>query len=237
MKNYRLILFLPIILATTIQAQQRPTIFPDAVQTWEDNQNYYLTKAAYEKVMSYYEKEKGAPKHVSGDKKSGRSAWFLYVERLPDDGGLSVNENRGMAKGAARVFSQLESQVVQGNATKERVNGIVQEYEYLKRCYFVMEKDEAGKDKPADEIIFNKYSKKLSAGGTEAINMAEVMQRAQELMAAGKMEEGLALIKKSSEESISAMNLASSPEVVDLWIECLEEIVAIAYPVEISISM
>jgi hypothetical protein len=102
-----LLLFLPVVFIVTTHGQDRPTIFPGAVPQFESNEDYFLTNADYESVISYYTKEKGAPRHEddSGDK--GRSAWFLYVEMLPDDGGLYVSEKKGNSRGAARVFSLL----------------------------------------------------------------------------------------------------------------------------------
>ena len=230
-------LIMTLIITATVDGQQRPTIFPGAVPQWEGNPDYYLTRGDYSEVISYYTKEKGAPRHREDHGEKGRSAWFLYVERLPDDGGLSVNEKRGNYRGAARVFSQLKPLVVQGHLSDERVNEIEQKYGYLQQCYFVYEKSERGKDTPYDEIIFNKHNKKLGVGGTEAVDMDEVMKKAQELMSAGKMEEGLALMTQAREDMISGMNTANSPKAVDLWIECLEEIAANAYPIRLSISM
>ena len=114
---------------------------------------------------------------------------------------------------------------------------IVQKYGYLKHCYFVYRKNERGKDVPYDEIIFSKQDKKLGLGGTEVVDMDEVMQKAQLLMSQGKKEEGLALIKQANEDMISGMNTANSAKAVDLWIDCLEEIAVNSYPVKLAIAM
>ena len=236
-KAHIILLFFPVVFIVTTHGQERPTIFPGAVPQWESNEDYFLTNEDYESVISYYTKEKGAPRHEDDSGEKGRSAWFLYIEMLPDDGGLYVSEKKGNSRGAERVFSQLQSLVVRGHASQEQVNEIEQKYGYLKQYYFVYRKNERGKDVPYDEIIFSKHDKKLGLGGTEVVDMDEVMQKAQQLMSEGKTQEGLALIKQANEDIISGMNTANSAEAVDLWIECLEEIAANAYPVQLAIAM
>ena len=51
------------------------------------------------------------------------------------------------------------------------------------------------------------------------------------------MEEGLALLQKAKEDMISGMNTAKSSKAVDMWVECLEEIAANAYTVQMHIAM
>ena len=63
------------------------------------------------------------------------------------------------------------------------------------------------------------------------------MQRAQQLMSQGRMQEGMELLKKMTEDQLAGIHLATSPEATDLWVECLDEIASNAHDVSIFILL
>ncbi len=87
-----------------------------------------------------------------------------------------------------------------------------------------------------DEAIYDKYHKMLGAGGTEALNTEETMAKAQELIMAGKIQEGTALLESMRDGMVANMEYAGSEKAIDSWINCLGEMNAVKYPVRIRID-
>jgi len=103
----------------------------------------------------------------------------------------------------------------------------LRKYRHLQNYYYVQGEDEA---------IYKEYHKILGAGGTEAMNKEETMAKAQELIMAGKVQEGTALLENLRDGMTDSMEYAGSEKAVDSWIDCLEEINAVKYTVQIRID-
>lgn len=245
MRKIRLIFIIVLVSsAPRAESQQRPTIYPGAVpsisgrelklEDWQ--RGSYLTRDSYQKVKAYYVNENGEP-GSERDGERGKGAFFSYVRRMPDDVGVSVNERQGRSRVPNSIFSNLRGLAVQGIISDDRVNQIREKYSYLENCYYITREDESGKLVSVDDIIFREYEKKVDPGVTAEADADDMMERAQQLIAQGKMQEGLELMKKYQERQIAGIELATSPRAAEIWIECLEELAANAYDVQISIQL
>ncbi|MFW6277067.1 MAG: hypothetical protein ACOC1J_00240 [Prolixibacteraceae bacterium] len=85
-------------------------------------------------------------------------------------------------------------------------------------------------------LFYRRCHKMPGAGGTEAMDKEETMAKAQELIMAGKIQEGTALLENLRDGMTESIEYAGSEKAVDSWIECLEEMNAVKYPVRISID-
>ncbi len=63
------------------------------------------------------------------------------------------------------------------------------------------------------------------------------MEKAQELVMQGKTEEGTELLRKASENMQKGLEMGTSADAVDIWIECLDELASVAYPIEIRLQI
>ncbi|TVR74270.1 MAG: hypothetical protein EA408_03125 [Marinilabiliales bacterium] len=197
----------------------------------------YYTKDSYQDVRSYYVSEIGEPRMEEDDGDRGKSSFFSYQRRMPEDIGVRISGRQGRSRVPSRIFNSLNGLAVQGVIPESRVNEIREKYSYLERCYFVSEKDESGKLVAADELIYKRYEEKIGAGGVESESSEEVMERAQQLMAQGRMQEATELLKKMQEGQLAGAELATSPRAAEMWVECLEELAASAYDVSITIYL
>ncbi len=222
---------------TEAVSQQIPTVYPGAVLKNPGIKNHYLTKDNYSEVRAYYVNENNEPRREHDNGESGISAFFSYVRRMPDDIGVTVSERQGRSRVPYAVFQNLRGLAAHGVVDMDRVNEIEKKYSYLDRCYFVRKRDERGEVSSVDDIIFRKYENKLGIGGIETVDAEDIMERAQALMGQGRMDEAMELLQKFQDQQIAGIELATSPEAVDMWIECLDEIASEAYQVEIRIHL
>lgn len=207
-------------------------------RTREDYANFrYLTRDDFSKVRAYYVNENAEPRSQQDEGDTGKSAFFSYVRRMPDDVGVTVSERQGRSRVLSRILSKLEGLVLHGRITNDRVNEVKQKYSYLKDCYFVEKEDDSGEIMSIDEVIYNKYEKKIAYGGNEEIDQDEMIEKATELINSGKVQEGAELMKMAMDQQLAGAELALSPEVVDIWIECLEELASNAYTTLIHIQL
>lgn len=212
---------------TTNGLAQQPVEYPGAVPEYPENTSYYLTKDSYEKVRAFYVNTYGAPDYEKTETNSKRTATFYYKETFVESMGILLNEKRGNNRTVVQVFSELKGLIVREILTQARYDEIEKKYMHLKDYYYVDGEDEA---------IYKEYHKMLGAGGTEAMNNEETMAKAQELIMAGKIQEGTALLERMRDSMIDNIEYAGSEKAVDSWIECLEELSAIKYPVLIRID-
>jgi hypothetical protein len=249
MQKIRLLIILFLAVSFTRgECQQSPTLYPGSVpMTAEDeNRNHtreqyasfrYLTREGYEKVRTYYVKENREPRSESIDGES-RTAFFSYLRRMPDDAGVYVAKMGGRSRVPNRIFTTLGNLGAAGIIPPERAEEVENKYGYLAGCYFTMGKDERENVLTMDEVIYRKYEGKMGmASSVETMNQQQVMEKVQELMNSGRMQEGMELMKKFTEQQIAETQVAISPQVVDIWIECLEEIAANAYTVMIHVIL
>ncbi len=80
-----------------------------------------------------------------------------------------------------------------------------------------------------------KYLHKTGLGEFES--MDEIMERAKELMMQGRTQEGAELMRKASENMQKGLEKGTSADAVDIWIECLDELASVAYPIEIRLQI
>ena len=230
------------------ECQQQPTLYPGAVSRIKGEEtgfmkreqysmSAFLTKDSFDKVKAYYVSENTRPRHEQDDGKGGRSAFFSYVRRMPDDVGVTITERQGRSRVPAAIFSKLQGLAIQGVIPGSRVNEIKDKYSYLEKCYFIMERDDNGELVSVDDLIYRRYDRKLDPERSGEVDKEEIMQRAQQLMNQGRMQEGMELLKKMTEDQLAGIQLATSPEAADMWVECLDEIASSAYDVSISILL
>ncbi len=156
---------------------------------------------------------------------------------MPDDVGVTITERQGRSRVPAAIFSKLQGLAIQGVIPESRVNEITEKYSYLEKCYFIMERDDNGKLISVDDLIYRRYDRKLDPERSGEVDKEEIMQQAQQLMNQGRIQEGMELLKKMTEDQLAGIDLATSPEAADLWVECLDEIAYSAYDVSISILL
>ncbi len=243
-----LIILLLAVPFTRGECQQSPTLYPGAVPMTAADENSsrareqyasfrYLTRESYEKVRAYYVKENREPRSEDIDGES-RTAFFSYLRRMPDDAGVYVIKMGGRSRVPNRIFTTLDNLAGAGIIPPEQAKEAEQKYGYLAGCYFAMGKDERENVLTMDEVIYRKYEGKMGmASSAETVNQEQVLEKVQELMNSGRMQEGMELMKKFTEQQIAQTQVALSPEVLDIWIECLEEIAAHAYTVMIHVTL
>ena len=243
-----LLIFLVVAFPVKSECQQQPTLYPGAIPRIKGEEtgfmkreqysmSVFLTRDSYEKVRAYYINENNQPRSEQDDGRGGRSAFFSYVRRMPDDVGVTITERMGRSRVPAAIFSKLQGLAIQGVIPESRVNQIKEKYSYLEKCYFIMERDENGELVSVDDLIYRRYDLKLDPERGGEVDKEEIMQQAQQLMSQGRMQEGMELLKKMTEGQIAVMHLATSPEAADMWVECLDEIASSAYDVSISILL
>lgn len=206
---------------------QEPVEYPGAVNINPVNNNRYLTHDSYEKVREFYVGVYGAPHHENTQGETGKTATFFYEETNYEPRGIHLNDRRGNSKAVKNVFSELEDLVAMNILDQERYDEIEKKYIYLEDYYY------RGNE---DEDVFNKYYKDLGLGGTEAADQDKIMAEVQKLMMEGKIQEATTMMEDMKESMVSSMEYAGSPEAIDSWIECLEEIDRLKYPVMIRID-
>ncbi len=233
---------------TGAECQQMPTVYPGAVpmtaadensnRTREQYANFrYLTRESYSKVWAYYANENNKPRSEQDDGDRGRHAFFSYIRRMPDDAGVAIAERQGRSRIPNEIFSKLNGLVIQGIITEERAKEVEKKYRYLENCYFVHREDDNGDISRVDDIIFRKYNREFGITGSGQMNQDEMIAKAHELISGGRMKEGAELLKMATEKQIAGMQFSMSEEVVDKWVECLEEIASNAYTVLINIQL
>jgi hypothetical protein len=231
-------LFLPcfVVLFTSHAICQEPVVYPDAIPKRTGSNTEYLTMEPFNKVRAYYVNFYGSPDYEETHKESGANAQFLYEDTIFEPRGIYLTEKSGNARAVNRVFSELKGLMARGVLEEAEYNVIEKKYIHLKDYYYLHTPDERGKLISADEAIYGKYFRKLGAGGTEAHNIHETMAEAQALIMSGKIEEGKALMENMKKLMIGGIEHARSPQAVESWIECLEEINACKFPVKININ-
>ncbi|MFO7790751.1 MAG: hypothetical protein R6V32_09285, partial [Bacteroidales bacterium] len=216
--------FFPVVFCaiTAVYAQgQQPVEYFGAVAQFPESQNYYLTKDSYDEVKAFYVNKYGSPDHESKKEETKRAATFFYEETIFEPRGIHLSEILGNSRAVVHVFSELKGLIVREILTQAGYDKIEEKYKHLKDYYYVDGEDEA---------IYDKYHKMLGAGGTEALDTEEIMTKAQELIMAGKTEEGKALLESMRDGMISNMEYAGSEKAIDSWMDCLEELDAVKYP-------
>ena len=231
-------LFLAFICATAFSQTSSlyPKIYPGSIQQYETQKQNFLVKDSYEQVKAFYVKERGSPTNENNVGEKGKTAWFKYVDALPDPGGLRISFATSRNNSVNKAFNRLEEFANHGIISRELFDETKSKYEYLYNYYFVYGKLEDGRGFFMDEIIYRKYNDKMTSQGLNQQEMEKTIAKAQELMMEGKMEEGKALLEKMKDASISGMQDAASPKGAENWIDCLKEMAKNAYPVSISIS-
>lgn len=215
---------------------EEPVVFPGSIAE-RPGSNRYLTADSYEQVRDYYVDIYGSPHHEGEG-----NATFFYEETIYEPRGIHINHLGAGSKGAERVLSQLKRLVSMGEVEKreilseDRYEEIERKYRHLKDYFYTYEDDTTGRYILKDEAIFQKYHKTLGLGGTEAMDKEEIMAQAQELIMSGRVEEGTALLEQMKQSMVGDIEYARSPEAVDSWIECLEEMNACKYAVIIRVD-
>ncbi len=213
---------------------QEPSVYPGAAKQYLEGNHTFLTRDSYEKVKDYYQKEIG--KNARDDTRGpGLSCSFVYVPRKPDPDAVFITWHRGRSLATNSVFSELGKLIYGGVLSQDRYDEIHDQYGYLSRCYYVQVKDENGEITTRDEMIYQKYLHKTGLGQFES--MDEVMKKAQELIMQGRTQEGTELLKKATENMQKGLEKGTSADAVDIWIECLEELASVAYPIEIRLQI
>jgi hypothetical protein len=222
--------FLTIVFSTltaVYAAGQQPVEYPGAVAQIQESRDYYLTKDSYDDVKAFYVNKYGASHHESNADGTKRAATFFYEKTNFEPRGIHLSERNGNSRAVVRVFSELKGLIVRDILTQTKYDEIEKKYRHLQNYYYVQGEDEA---------IYKEYHKILGAGGTEALDKEETMAKAQELIMAGKIQEGTALLENLRDGMTDSMEYAGSEKAVDSWIDCLEEFNAVKYPVQIRID-
>ncbi|MCA1756367.1 MAG: hypothetical protein LC649_02785 [Bacteroidales bacterium] len=206
---------------------QEPVEYPGAINKTPENNRQYLTRDSYEKVREFYVDIYNAPHHENNQGETVKTATFFYEKTIYEPRGIHISYLRGDSKAVKKVFSELKGLIVMNILDQDRYDEIEKKYIYLKDYYYRENKDEE---------VFNKYYKDLGAGGTEAVDQEKIMAEVQKLMMEGKIQEATALMGDMKESMVSSMEHAGGPEAIDSWIECLEEIDKLKYPVMIGID-
>jgi hypothetical protein len=247
-KNRISITLLLAALFTGALCQQAPTIYPGAVPLTAADETSNLTRAQYasfryvtrdnfEKVRAYYTKENREPRSEKTDGLS-RTAFFSYLRRMPDDAGVTVVEAGGSSRVPVRIFNKLENMAAAGIITRESADEVKKKYGYLANCYFTQGMDDRENVLAMDEVIYRKYEGKMGMGSSvQPLSQEQMLEKAQELINSGRMQEGMELMKKFTEQQIALTQVALSPGVVDIWIECLEEMASHAYTIMIHVDL
>ncbi len=248
MQKIQLLFLLMAAFVAKADCQKVPTMYPGAVPLTAEDENRnrtregyatfsYLTRDNYSNVRSYYVNENAEPRYEQDEGDGSKSAFFSYLRRMPEDVGVTVSKRQGRSRVPSRIFSKLEGLVFHGIITKDRLSELERKYSYLEGFYFVNKKDESGKVMSVDEAIYNKYEKKIASGGSEDIDQEAMMEKAAQLINSGRIQEGAELMKRAVNQQLVGAELALSPEVVDIWIECLDEIASNAYTILIHIQL
>lgn len=236
MKKGTFLLAVFFLAATPSVFGQEPVLYPGAL-VQRPGFNYYVTTDSYEKVRAFYAGIYGEPNH-----QTEKTATFFYEETIFEPAGIHLYSKSPGSKGATRVFTALCRLKERGKAegkevlSRQRYDEIVRKYEHLKNHYYLYAEDERGNFLPEDEIIYLKYNRKLDAGAIEDMNVEEITQKAQQLLMQGKIEEGREMLERLQSSMTGHLEFSGSTEVVDEWIECLEEIDACKFPIIIRID-
>lgn len=206
---------------------QEPVEYPGAVMRIPGNNRQYLSHDSYEKIKEFYVGVYGEPDNVNKQDLAERYATFFWEETIYEPRAVHVLHRQGDSKAVKNVFSKLKGLIEMDILDENRYYEIEKKYIHLVNYYYLLDKD---------EDVYKKYNKKLGAGGTEAVNNKEIMAEAQKLLMAGKVQEGMAMMEDMKKEITDSIEHAKSPAAIDSWIECLEEISLLKYPIMIMIG-
>ena len=226
--------FFLLMLSAGLNAQRKPSVFPGALPISPGNEVHFLVNASYDEVKAFYVDENGEPRRVDDVGETGKRAFFQYYARMPDPDGVYIDYRTGHNRAVSRVFSELRGLMTIGHISQEEFNDLEKKYMPLRNYFYLKMENDEGELMGEEEIIFEKYRKKMGGAAEEADYQA-MMEKAQELMAAGRMQEGAELMKKAQSGMLEGLQTAVSEEAVEIWIECLEEMAASSYPVSVSI--
>ncbi len=228
-----LALFL-LMLSAGLNAQRKPSVFPGALPESPGNEMHFVVNASYDEVKAFYVKENGNPRHEEDASEAGKRAFFQYYARMPDPDGVYIDYRTGHNRAVSRVFSELRGLMTIGHVSQEEFNDLEKKYMPLRNYFYLKKENDEGELMGEDEIIFESYRKKMGGAAEEADYQA-MMKKGQELMASGRMEEGVELMKKAQLGMLEGLQTAVGEEAVGIWIECLEEMAASSYPIRLTI--
>ncbi|MFP4064011.1 MAG: hypothetical protein ACLFS0_00730 [Bacteroidales bacterium] len=229
-----------LLLCSAFVFSQEPIEYPDAIAERSNSNQRYLTNDAYEKVRTFYEAVYGSP-----DYEGDYNTTFFYEDTRYEPRGIHIYRiipGSERAKGVKKVFSELYSLVQRSKMgekeilTEARYDEILNRYKHLQDYFYPYQENESDKHISEDEAIYQKYYKNTGHGAADPENKEEIMERAQQLIMAGRVEEGTALLEKLKNTMTGDIEYANSPKVVDSWVKCLEEMDSCKYQVSIRID-
>ncbi len=123
---------------------------------------------------------------------------------------------------------------------------LCERYGYLDHAYFGLTGETAYDGRPLtrDQALYRDYVQKLDEGRAREVNIQEMMEEAQRLMAQGKMEEATALLEQMAAAQQQALGrditqMTERRQVEDRWDEWLgflKELDSLMYPTIVHID-
>jgi hypothetical protein len=240
----RFTLFFAIIMIAVVcygQSIYKPIapLYPGSVQTGS-SEGYFLSKDSYEKVKTFYLKDKGQPKsEITGEAKDKHAFYVYYTSpECPKMGsfdlGVNISTNSGNERAIEYVFERFQEGVFKQMITQREYDDIVKKYGYLKNLYYQYD---ANVRNTSAMAIYKKYDKMIKDNiEGQGQNLEEMSMQVQRLMAEGKMQEVAELMKQMQSATGALATDMTSGDEYELWKKCIEEIEKNAYTTQIRID-
>ncbi len=213
-----------------------PEIYPGAVPQFEGSATHFVSKDSFDQVLSFYVRKRGAPTSEQDLGNQGKTAWFKYVDQLPDPGGLTIAHATKQNRSVSEALRNLENVMTYQKAiTKEEFDAIKTRFDHLRGAYFIQNSLDNGRTFFKDEIIYRRCHDRMTGGSMDPAEMERMVMQANELMMSGRTQEGLDLIEEIRRAATANIQGITGRPGADMWIKCLEEMEENAYSVAIRI--
>ncbi len=219
---------------------RRPAPLPGSAPLCEGEDRYLLAHDGFEDALSHFGDLLGEPMTTGENRETGtRSAFFVYrTESQPNDVTLytGVRVIVGNSRnGVSLALEELRTAVQRGHLTQARYEQIETEYAELSTLFFRAHDDP---DRPVDEEIVERYRRFLRRGiWLELEDLQREIDRAMKNRDPEALERLQEMIAPDVERH---QRLLTTDEIVDHWLECLEEIRAAAesdaYPLYVDME-
>jgi|GEM_PF-2867614 len=222
-------------LAAGSYAQRKPSVYPGAVPFSPVSEMAFLINDSYDEVKAFYVKENGSPNREDDVGEQGKRTFFRYYARMPESDGVYIHYRSGRSKAVNRVLSEIRGLMTLGHISQEKFDETERRYTPYNNYFFLQKEDDQGNLVSVDELIYDKYHKKMGGVG-ETEDVQDMIKRAEGLIKSGRVQEGADLMKRAQQLMLEGAETAVDEEAVSIWLDCLEEIAANAYPVRINIQ-
>lgn len=204
---------------------------PGSVPAVDGADRYHLSQHSFDEAFDFYGKRLGEPMSAGHDAASGRR-WAVFAYRSEPQQNQTtrytcVRIREGNADNAVpSVLRELRGTVQREYLTRDRYDRIAAEYAPVSALFFRSSEEFGGPDRTMDAELYRRYQNLVRIGmWLEPAILQEEMMR----IARSGDEEALERLKETMTPDIERVQaLQTTAAIVDHWLECLDEIRALA---------